>query len=301
MRFLVTLLICFVSFQSLGQSAKSIPNLNSITDFIEANDSIAEHTAATTAAKLDIKARHWSTTKYNPFKEEIVEFPIQIKFEDSLYRSPVLHDMVVTSRFGWRHGRAHQGIDIDLISGDDVVSLLEGVVRFARWNGGHGRTVVVRHFNGLETTYAHLSSYAVKANDTVRKGQVLGKGGISGNARGSHLHLVTSYKGIAINPEYLFDFGGTNTVRAKELWVTRKWTQAYYHSSKRRSKLEVLTTEEEALASLVKKKTIYVVKRGDTLSHIASRNNTSIRSICVSNNISRNSTLRVGQQLVLEL
>ena len=67
------------------------------------------------------------------------------------------------------------------------------------------------------------------------------------------------------------------------------------------TKLELLTTEEEALASLVKTKTIYVVRRGDTLSHIARSNNTSIRSICVSNNISRNAVLKVGQTLILEL
>ena len=297
---LTTIFIIAFSLQLLGQSADSLPDLKPLTKALEHSDAVGEYPSSTTS-KVDIKANHWNTAKYNPFKEEIVQFPIQIKFDDTHFRSPVLHDMVVTSRFGWRRGRAHQGIDIDLISGDDVVAIFEGVVRFARWNGGHGRAVVVRHFNGLETTYAHLSSFAVKANDTVRKGQVLGKGGVTGNARGSHLHLVVSYKGIAINPEYLFDFGGSNAVRAKELWVTRRWTQAYYHSSRRMTKLEVLTTEEEALASLVKTKTIYVVQRGDTLSHIARRNNTSIRSICVSNNISRNTVLRVGQQLILEL
>ena len=249
---------------------------------------------------VDIKSEYWDTKVYNPYKDAVIKYPIQIKFEDSIYSSPVLRDMVVTSRYGWRWGRAHKGIDIDLITGDEVVSVLDGIVRFASYNRGHGKTVVVRHFNGLETTYAHLSKYAVKVNDTVRKGQILGKGGATGNARGSHLHLVVRYQGIAINPEYLFDFNNTLKIRSDELWVTRKWTSPYYHSSRQRSIPELFSTEDEALASLTREKKIYVVKRGDTLSHIARRNNTTIRSICVANNISTKTLLRIGQKLVLE-
>ncbi|NNK69773.1 MAG: peptidoglycan DD-metalloendopeptidase family protein [Flavobacteriaceae bacterium] len=249
---------------------------------------------------VDIKAENWRNDIYNPYRDAVVKFPFQVYFEDSLYKAPILKDMVITSRFGWRRGRAHKGIDIDLITGDEVVSVLDGIVRFSGYNTGHGRTVVVRHFNGLETTYAHLSRYAVKANDTVRKGQLLGKGGVSGNARGSHLHMVVRYKGIAINPEYIFDFGPETRIRSQELWVTRKWTSAYNHSSRQRSKLELLTSEEEALASLEKEKKIYVVKRGDTLTRIANRNGISIRSILVANNIRYNSMLKIGQKLVIE-
>ena len=126
----------------------------------------------------------------------------------------------------------------------------------ARWNGGHGRLVVVRHFNGLETAYAHLSKISVKPNDTVRAGQVLGKGGATGNARGSHLHFITSYKGVAINPEYLLDFSEERKIRALEIWVTRKWTRPYLHSSKRTTKLELLLSEADALASLEREKKI---------------------------------------------
>jgi murein DD-endopeptidase MepM/ murein hydrolase activator NlpD len=250
---------------------------------------------------IGIKSFNWDTTKFNPFKEEIVKFPIQIKFKDSLYRSPILDSMVITSRYGWRNRRPHKGIDIDLITGDDVVSVLDGVVRFARYNSGHGKTVIVRHYNGLETVYAHLSSYAVKANDSVKRGQILGKGGATGNARGSHLHLIVNYKGIAINPEYLFDFNGGNKIRSNELWVTQRWTAPYFHSSRRQTKAELLKTKDEAIASLEKEKQVYVVKRGDTLSHISRKNNVSIRAICVANNIKSTTVLRVGQKLVLEM
>lgn len=250
----------------------------------------------------DIKAEYWDTTVYNPYKNiAVTEFPINITFSDSTYASPVPHEKVITSRYGWRRGRPHKGIDIDLVTGDSVVSILDGVVRFARYSRGHGKTVVVRHFNGLETTYAHLSHIAVKANDTLKKGQYLGKGGNTGRSTGSHLHLVTSYKGEYIHPEYLFNFDATNTIRSQDLWVTHKWTRTTYHSSRGLAKLSLFNTKEEALASLEKQRKVYVVRKGDTLSRISKRNQTSIASICRTNKIKRTSTLRIGQKLILEL
>ena len=250
----------------------------------------------------DIKAEYWDTTVYNPYKNiAVTEFPINITFSDSTYASPVPHEKVITSRYGWRRGRPHKGIDIDLVTGDSVVSILDGVVRFARYSRGHGKTVVVRHFNGLETTYAHLSHIAVKANDTLKKGQYLGKGGNTGRSTGSHLHLSTTYKGEFIHPEYLFNFDATNTIRSQDLWVTHKWTRTTYHSSRGLAKLTLFNTKEEALASLEKQRKVYVVRKGDTLSRISKRNRTSIASICRTNKIKRTSTLRIGQKLILEL
>ena len=160
-------------------------------------------------------------------------------------------EKVVTSRYGWRRGRAHKGIDIDLVTGDSLFSMFDGIVRFAKYNTGHGRTVIVRHYNGLETVYAHLSKYGVKENDTVTKGQYLGKGGATGNARGSHLHLEVNYQGESIHPEYLFEFNKNNTIRAKDIWVTTRWTRPIAHNSRRKSKIKPMLTQEDALASLV--------------------------------------------------
>ncbi|MEM5567134.1 M23 family metallopeptidase [Psychroserpens sp. AS72] len=249
----------------------------------------------------DIKAEYWDHTVYNPYNDDVdVTFPLKIEFKDSTYHSPIEKNKVVTSRYGWRRGRAHKGIDIDLVTGDSLYSMFDGIVRMSRYSRGHGKTVVVRHFNGLETVYAHLSEYGVKENDTLTKGQYLGKGGVSGNARGSHLHLVVNYKGVSINPEYLFEFNNQNTIRANELWVTKKWTRPIYHNSKKESLIKPLLSEEEAIASLVKQKSIYVVKSGDTLSRISKRNNVSITSICNTNTIKRNSVLKIGQKLVIE-
>ncbi|ARV08543.1 peptidase [Winogradskyella sp. PC-19] len=250
---------------------------------------------------FDIKSEFWDNVNFNPYRNKIVQFPIQVRFKDTTYNSPIKKSKVITSRYGWRNGRPHQGIDIDLVTGDSVVSILDGIVRYARYSRGHGKVVVIRHYNGLETAYAHLSKIAVKPNDSVTKGQFIGKGGNTGRSTGSHLHLVTSYKGQYIHPEYIFDFSEENKIRAKEFWITKEWTRASFHSSRKKSKLELYTTEKEALASLVETKKIYIVRSGDTLSRISKRNNVSIRAICKTNAIRKSSTLRVGQKLVLEL
>jgi murein DD-endopeptidase MepM/ murein hydrolase activator NlpD len=250
--------------------------------------------------KKDWIADNWNTKVFNPYKNQKKTFPLNIKFDDSTYASPIPRKKVVTSRYGWRNRRAHNGIDIDLITGDRVMSMFDGVVRYVNRHSGHGKTIVVRHFNGVETVYAHLSKQLVKVNDTVRKGQVIGAGGTTGNARGSHLHLEVRFQGIPIHPEYVFDFSNEeNSVRAPDIWVTERWTTAYRHNSKRRSKVEVCTTEEEAIQSKKNEKKIYTVRRGDTLSKISNKYRVSIAAICKANSIRRTSTLRIGQKLIV--
>ncbi|MFK7833117.1 MAG: peptidoglycan DD-metalloendopeptidase family protein [Winogradskyella sp.] len=251
---------------------------------------------------IDIKADYWDTTLHNPYVDTNQEFPLELKFTDTTYASPVPHTKVVTSRYGWRRGRPHNGIDIDLVTGDSVVSVLDGIVRFARYANGFGNTIVVRHYNGLESTYAHLSYIAVKANDTIAKGEYIGKGGNTGNSRGSHLHLELSYKGESIHPEYLFDFSSKNTIRSQNVWVTQKWTHARFHNSKRISKVKVIrSADEAALLNLTKRPKFHVVQKGDTLYGISRRNNLSVAKLCKTNGITQSSPLKIGQKLVLEL
>ncbi len=242
---------------------------------------------------------HWDTTTYNPYKNETKEYPFNIAFTDSTYASPILGKKVITSRYGWRNRRAHKGIDIDLITGDMVMTMLDGKVRFVGNQPGHGKIIIIRHLNGLETSYAHLSKQLVEVNDTVTKGQIIGKGGTTGNARGSHLHLEVSYKGNYIYPEYLFDFGTKNLIRSQNIWVTKNWVTPYVHNSKRQSTIVICNTYEEALESKKRQKQIYVVKRGDTLSGISNKHRVSITSICKTNAIRRTSTLKIGQRLLL--
>jgi murein DD-endopeptidase MepM/ murein hydrolase activator NlpD len=301
MKILYSCLIAIISLSVYAQKIEYTPIID-LSNFIfeKQVDSTELIKVEDTIISINIKDEYWDNTVYNPYQDTSVKFPLQLKFQDSSYASPIGKNKVITSRYGWRRGRAHKGIDIDLVTGDSVYAMFDGIVRLARYNTGHGRTVVIRHFNGLETTYAHLSKYGVRENDTIMKGAYLGKGGVSGNARGSHLHLVVNYKGVSINPEYLFAFNDDNSVRSNELWITKKWTRPSAHNSKRQSNIELILSEEEALAALEKRNTIYVVKRGDTLSRISARNNVSIASLCKTNAISRNSLIRIGQKLVIE-
>ncbi|WP_299635522.1 M23 family metallopeptidase [uncultured Tenacibaculum sp.] len=242
---------------------------------------------------------NWNTDKVNAYRDSKVKFPFEISFTDSTYASPIPRKHVITSRYGWRRNRPHRGIDIDLITGDSVFSVLSGKVRYVGYSSGYGKTVVVRHYNGLETRYAHLSGYAVKENDTVKKGQVIAFGGSTGRSSGSHLHLELHYEGVAINPEYLFDFKNDFKIRAQNIWITQDWADALYHSCKRQTPLVLLDSHEKAVAHKKRKRTIYIVKSGDTLSGIAYRNHVPIARICKTNRIRRTSTLRIGQKLIL--
>ncbi|MDO1500588.1 M23 family metallopeptidase [Winogradskyella maritima] len=300
----ITGLLYMLSLIGFAQSTPTKDSLKieiptTILDSKVTNDVIIPIVETDTVPVIDIKSEHWDTTVYNPYKNDLNKFPLQITFKDTTYASPIKKKKVITSRYGWRRGRPHQGIDIDLVTGDSVVSMLPGIVRFAKYSSGHGKTVVVRHFNGLETTYAHLSAYAVKPNDTVAKGQYIGKGGNTGRSTGSHLHLVVGYKGQYIHPEYLFTFDDDNAIRGDEVWITKKHTTARFHSAYRLSKLDLLLNEDEALAQQVPKLTYYVVKRGDTLSRISQRNNVSIASLRKTNKLNKSGLIKVGQKLMI--
>lgn len=108
----------------------------------------------------------------------------------------------ITSRFGWRDSAMHRGIDIDLQRGQQVVCAFDGMVRFAGRSGGFGNVVIVRHYNGLETVYAHLWKIKVKPGDIVLSGGLIGLGGSTGHSTGTHLHFEMRFRGVAINPAY---------------------------------------------------------------------------------------------------
>lgn len=240
---------------------------------------------------------HWQHDKVNPYRDVVLSTPFRIEFNQTTFTPPIENDMVITSRFGRRRRGPHRGIDIDLVTGDKVRSVLPGKVRFVGYSRGHGKTIVVRHANDIETVYAHLSAYSVNVNDLVAEGQTLGLGGNTGNSRGSHLHLEVRYKGVCIHPEYVFNFDGSNAIRGTELWVTNGWRSARSHSSYRKSKVTPLNNQQDAIVSQNNEPRYHRVRKGDTLSHIAVKHGLSVRRICKLNGISQKSTLRIGQNI----
>jgi len=113
----------------------------------------------------------------------------------------------ITSYFGARWGKMHKGVDINLNTGDKVHAAFGGKVRYSKFNkGGYGNLVIIRHYNGLETYYAHLSKLLVSENQVVKAGEAIGLGGNTGHSFGSHLHFEIRYLDNALDPQMVFDF-----------------------------------------------------------------------------------------------
>jgi murein DD-endopeptidase MepM/ murein hydrolase activator NlpD len=210
---------------------------------------------------------------------------------DSTYNDFVMPwDGEVTSRYGYRKGRYHNGIDINLNTGDTVLAAFSGKVRYSRYNdSGFGNLVIIRHFNGLETFYAHLSKLLVVPNQEVKAGDVIGLGGNTGRSYGAHLHFETRFYDAPINPEEIIDF------KAKEL----RDENLFIHRGLFRPGAAISNNSGPVAASSspsVDSK-YHKVRSGDTLSAIARRYGTSVSRICQINGIRPTTTLHIGRSL----
>lgn len=190
----------------------------------------------------------------------------------------------VTSRFGPRRYRYHYGIDVNLNTGDTVVAAFDGRVRIAAYYSGYGYTVVLRHYNGLETLYGHFSKLLVDTNQSVKAGDPIGLGGNTGRSYGSHLHFEVRYLGIPFNPEFVINFDEHKLLN-DTLFLSA--TQFRYMGG---------GSSSPAGSSPATAK-YYKVKSGDNLSVIAQRHGTTVNRLCQLNNISRTTTLQIGRSL----
>ncbi len=300
LRSLITHLLappCFFLFaitQSLGQGnsvfvapsyekilLNGVPTYRNVASGVFSSGSPNEEflTAITeVATRANVYDDCWDNNKFIAYPEEDLSWPIYLTFADSSYAKPINRSMVVTSRYGWRGGKAHHGIDIDLITGDLVMALLPGKVRLVKYVSGMGKTVVVRHDNGLETVYGHLSKQFVNVDQMVEKGQPLGRGGTTGNARGSHLHLEVRFRGKSINPELLFDFSEAGKITASEVEVTKYWATPRKHRSTRKSMIEPKKPTQLAKpAKLVKLTPETMEKRQEPVKREASSKPTKVK------------------------
>jgi murein DD-endopeptidase MepM/ murein hydrolase activator NlpD len=194
------------------------------------------------------------------------------------YVHPVMG--TVTSPFGWRDSADHKGIDIDLKRGDPVSCAFDGMVRIAcRNSGGYGNVVIVRHYNGLETLYAHLSKIKVKPGDFVFAGQVIGLGGSTGRSTGSHLHFETRYKGVAINPKYFISFEDHTLLSPVVEMKKTRWGYGAYPA------------DEDT----------YIVKKGDNLYDLAKQFGITVAKLKEMNGFTRYPRLKAGEKILVRL
>jgi murein DD-endopeptidase MepM/ murein hydrolase activator NlpD len=218
---------------------------------------------------------------------------------------------VVTSNFGARWGRQHKGLDIKVYIGDTICAAFDGKVRIVRYEPrGYGNYVVIRHDNGLETVYGHMSKQLVRENQEVKAGQPIGLGGNTGRSTGSHLHFETRLCGVALNPALMFDFKNQDVV--DNFYTFRK--SSYDNESAQATRLrgvggtatasaEPRNQKEVAAATPARTNNVssstrfHKVNKGETLYSIARKRGTTVDKLCKLNHIGKNFRLTPGQVL----
>lgn len=232
----------------------------------------------------------WETNQIFAYrKEEAFKDSVKIALVDSVRRFCNPKEGKVLYGFGPRRRRNHKGMDIRLKTGDPVVAAFDGVVRYAHKNRrGFGNLVVIRHFNGLETYYAHLSKINVNALQAVKAGEIIGLGGSTGRSRGPHLHFEIRYHDKAFDPERIIDFE-TSCLKTDTLLITKD----IFEIKRKPSKTKQTGNAIEPAGSV----TYHKIRKGDTLGKIALKYGTTITRICKENKITRKTKLKIGRKL----
>ena len=251
-----------------------------------------------------------------------VTIPSEYKIDLRHFHMPC-DSRLVTSHYGYRRSfrRQHYGTDIKVFVGDTIRAAFSGKVRIVKDQGyrrGYGKYIVIRHANGLETLYGHLSRQLVKPNQFVKAGDVIGLGGNTGQSTGSHLHFETRLLGQSIDPERLFDFEAQDVKGDFYLFrANGRGTMLAVNSSDADTEEEIDELALDAINAIAAKESesqtfqqkklqqmkakprthIHKVKSGETLSSIARKCGTSVDRLCRMNNIKRNAVLRPGQIL----
>lgn len=258
--------------------------------------------------------KYWDTEKAVPFVSDFEEIPEEFALwiVDSLgsYRCPRIVEPY--SKFGYRHRRRHQGVDLPLDTGTPVYAAFDGKVRLSKYYKGYGNLVIIRHENGLETFYGHLSKRFAEPGAWVNAGEIIGLGGSTGRSTGPHLHFETRYKGYAFDPEWLIDFS-SGTLRHRLFVLKKKYfsPESRYVPESDEEEIDIIEgdtqdkikaeEEEKARIEAARKaelaKRYYTIRKGDTLGKIAIRNHTTVRKICQLNGIKETTILQIGRRI----
>ena len=213
---------------------------------------------------------------------------------------------VVTSNFGSRWGRQHKGLDIKVYIGDTIRAAFSGKIRIVKYEPkGYGKYVVIRHHNGLETIYGHMSKHLVVENQEVKAGEPIGLGGNTGRSTGSHLHFETRLCGVALNPALMFDFRNQDVVGDFYNFNRKHYAAESAQATRLRGAGGSVTTSDDDLDLAVSTPArtaastvhFHKVKKGDTLQAIARKCHTTVDKLCKLNHIGKNIRLRPGQIL----
>lgn len=244
----------------------------------------------------------------NKYAHRATELPETYKIDLHRFTMPTT-SRVITSNFGSRWGRQHKGLDIKVYIGDTIRAAFSGKVRIVRYEaGGYGKYIVIRHNNGLETIYGHLSKQLVEENQEVRSGEVIGLGGNTGRSTGSHLHFETRLCGVALNPALMFDFRAQDVTGDYYAFNKETYDSESTNATRLRGKQDSSTyastkssddyaTNKRTTSGLTDQISYHKVKKGETLDRIAKKRGVTVEKICKLNHITKTMRLRPGQIL----
>ncbi len=227
----------------------------------------------------------WDSRNVDPYGidpkdyADSIEIQLYDETQNQRWVAPVSQTRV-NSHFGMRGYRWHYGTDLDLNTGDTIRAAFDGIVRIVRYEaGGWGYFVLLRHYNGLETLYGHLSKQIAEIGQMVKAGDIIGLGGSTGRSSGPHLHYEVRYQGNAFNPDLLYNFD-ENKLKNQYFYLL---PQHFSYIGQKKS-------------AVVRRLVYYRVRKGDTLGRLASRHGTTVSKIMRLNRL-RSKTIRVGQRL----
>lgn len=255
--------------------------------------------------EFDIYTEGWDSQRVNCYGN--VTVPNSVTIDVSRFSMP--HPGYITSPYGYRRRfrRMHKGVDLKINMGDTIRAAFDGRVRIKNFERrGYGNYLVVRHTNDLETVYGHLSAFLVEADQYVKAGDPIGLGGNTGRSTGPHLHFETRYMGYAINPCAIFDFANQTTHTDTYTFSKSTYQNARNFSpaanseyAKQYLKANPPKPYVRGSSNVGAGSSTYRVRKGDSLSKIASRNGTTVARLCRLNGLKTTSKLQIGQKIKL--